>query len=126
MDKYTKFNTLGEVDVAASANAYALALTQWKTDHEIPTERIEQAVETVFDRTNGRIPMPALVSFAVNELSDDPNAHKSLSTRVHAYLTGQKRTEQNPNGRLVVTNGKGGGVQRLARPGEPIPAVATA
>jgi hypothetical protein len=117
MDKYTKFNTLGEVDVAASANAYAVALTQWKQEHEIPTERIEQAVETVFDRTNGKIPMPALVNFSVNELSDDPNAFKPLATRVHAYLTGQKKT-----GRLTVTNGKGGGVQRLARPGEPIPA----
>jgi hypothetical protein len=126
MDKHTKFNTLGEVDVAASANAYAVALTQWKADHEIPTERIEQAVETVFDRTNGKIPMPALVNFSVNELSDDPNAFKGLAARVHAYLTGQKRTTTNPSGRLVVTNGKGGGVQRLARPGETIPAVATA
>jgi hypothetical protein len=117
MDKHTKFNTLGEVDVAASTNAYAVALTQWKQTHEIPTERIETAVETVFDRSNGKIPMPALVNFAVNELSNDPAAFKGLASRVHAYVTGQKVA-----GRITVTNGKGGGVTRLARPGEPIPA----
>lgn len=119
MDKHTQFNSLGEADVAASANAYAKALTTWKTAHEIPSERIETAVETVLDRTNGKIPMPALVNFAVNELSQDPTQFKGLSQRVHAYVTGQKNT-----GRLTVTNGKGGGVQRLARPGQPIPAKA--
>lgn len=124
MDKYTQFNSLGEADVAASANAYAKALTQWKLDHEIPSSRIESAVETVFDRTNGKIPMPALVNFAVNEISNDPNQFKGLAARVHAYLTGQKQTKENTQGRLLVTNGKNGGVQRLARPGQPIPPVA--
>lgn len=119
MDKHTQFNSLGEADVAASANAYAKALTAWKTNHEIPSERIETAVETVLDRTNGKIPMPALVNFAVNELSSDPSQFKGLSQRVHAYVTGQKDV-----GRLTVTNGKGGGVLRLARPGQPIPAKA--
>lgn len=117
MDKHTVFNSLGEADVAASANAYARALTQWKAEHEVPSEQIETAVEAVFDRTKGRIPMPALINFTVSELSQDPSAFKSLSSRVHAYVTGQKET-----GRLTVTNGKGGGVERVARPGQPIPA----
>ena len=118
MDKYTKFNSLGEADVAASANAYAVALTQWKTEHEIPSSRIETAVEAVFDRTTGKIPMPALVNFSVNEISNDPTQFKGLAARVHAYVTGQREA-----GRLTVTNGKNGGVLRLARPGEPVPTV---
>jgi hypothetical protein len=122
MDKYTQFNSLGEADVAASANAYAKALSAWKNEHEIPSDRIENAVETVLDRTNGKIPMPALVNFAVNELSQDPSQFKGLAARVHAYITGQKQTDANPTGRLTVTNGKGGGVTRLARPGQPVPA----
>lgn len=116
MDKFTQFNNLGEADVAASAAAYAQALTQWKTDHEIPSDRIEMAVETVFDRTTGKIPMQALVNFTVNEIFNDPTQFKGLAARVRAYLTGQKRTKENPQGRLAVVNGKGGGVERLRRP----------
>lgn len=117
MDKYTEFNSLGEADVAASANAYAKALTAWKSLNEIPTERIETAVEAVFDRTPGSLPMPALVNFAVNEISQEPSQFKSLSKRVHAYVTGQKLT-----GRISVKQGVKGGVSRVARVGEPIPA----
>lgn len=117
MDKYTQYDSLGVADVAASANAYAKALTAWKQANEIPTERIEAAVEAVFDRAKSRLPMPALISFTVNELSQEPGAHKSLSDRVHAYITGQRKV-----GRLLVVQGKGGGVERVVRPGEPIPA----
>lgn len=117
MDKFTVFNTLGEADVAASANAYAKALTEWKTQSEIPTDQIETAVEAVFDRNDGSLPMPALVSSVVLELSQDPNQFKPLSARVHAYVTGQKQI-----GRLRVKLGKGGGVLRVALPGQPIPA----
>lgn len=113
MDKFTSFDANGEADVAASANAYAKALTTWKTQNEIPTEQIETAVETVFDRATGVLPMPALVSFAVSEISQDPAQHKALTKRVHAYITGQKLA-----GRLSVKQGKMGGVTRLARVGE--------
>ena len=117
MDKYTVFNSLGEVDVAASANVYARTLTEWKTQNEIPSDQIENAVETVFDRSNNRLPMPALVSAAVFELSTDANQFKALTKRVHAYIKGQKLT-----GRISVVQGVGGGVTRLALPGQPIPA----
>lgn len=116
MDKYTVLNTLGEVDVAASANAYAKALTAWKSLNEVSTDRIEVAVETVFDRTVGSLPMPALVNFAVNEISQEAGQFKALSKRVHAYLTGQKLA-----GRIAVKQGKLGGVNRIARVGEPLP-----
>lgn len=120
MDKYTEFNSLGEADVAASANAYARALTEWKAQNEIPSDQIEAAVEAVFDTVTGRIPVPALVNFAVNRLSQDPRAFKSLSARVHAYVTAQKQTEINPSGRLQVVQGKQGGISRLARPGQTV------
>jgi hypothetical protein len=117
MDKFTVRNASGEVDVAASANAYAKALSQWVNENEIATDTIETAVEKVFDRTNGSLPMPALVNFAVNEISQDASQFKSLSTRVHAYITGQRKS-----GRLAVKQGVKGGVTRLALPGQPIPA----
>lgn len=120
MDKHTQFNSLGEADVAASANAYARALTSWKQLNEIPSARIENAVEAVFDTISGRIPMPLLISQAVNQLSSNPNQSKSLSDRVHAYVTAQKQTKANPTGRLSVVQGKQGGVSRLARPGQTV------
>lgn len=117
MDKFTRRGTDGSVDVAASANAYAKALTEWAAQNEIPSAEIETAVEAVFDAHEGRLPMPALVSFAVQELSAAPEQFKTLSDRVHAYVKGQAEV-----GRLNIGKGKGGGVARLARPGEPIPA----
>ena len=120
MDKYTQFNSLGEADVAASANVYAKALTSWKQLNEIPSARIEAAVETVFDGATGRIPMPLLISQAVNQLSTNPGQFKSLSDRVHAYVTAQKQTAANPTGRLSVLQGKQGGVARLAKPGQTV------
>lgn len=119
MDKYTVRGTDGSVDVAASANAYAKALSAWATQNETPTETIETAVEAVFDRFDGRIAMPALVGLALQELKATPDQHKALSTRVRAYIKGQCADN---TGRLDVMKGVGGGVARLARPGEEIPA----
>jgi hypothetical protein len=120
MDKYTKRGTDGSVDVAASASAYAKALTEWAAKNEIPSENIENAVEAAFDRFDGQTqPMPALIAFALQELNAEPAQHKTLTNRVHAYVTGQSAKN---TGRLEITKGVGGGVTRLARPGEPIPA----
>lgn len=120
MDKFTVFGSDGSADVSASANAYAKALTSWKVDNEIPTETIETAVEAVFDRFPGqRLPMPALLSAAVLGLSATPDQHKALTTRCHAYVTGQSAGN---TGRLDIGKGKGGGVLRLALPGQPVPA----
>jgi hypothetical protein len=117
MDKFTVRGTDGSVDVAASANAYALALTKWVAENEIASDTIELAVEAAFDRHPGRLPMPALLGAAVNELGASPAQFKSLTERVHAYVKGQATT-----GRLEIGRGKGGGVIRLALPGQPIPA----
>lgn len=108
MDKFTKRGTDGSVDVAASANAYAKALTEWCAENEIPAERIAGAVNTVLGQHPGKnIPMPALLSMAAQELGSTPETFKVLSDRVHAYVTGQAEAEL-----LFVTKGKGGGVSR--------------
>lgn len=120
MDKYTKRGIDGSVDVAASASAYAKALTEWVAQNEIPSETIENAVEAAFDRFDGqRQPMPALIAFALQELKAEPSQHKTLTNRVHAYITGQSAKN---TGRLDISKGVGGGVARLARPGEAVPA----
>lgn len=120
MDKFTKRDMDGSVDVAASANAYASALTKWVAENEIASDTIETAVETVFDRFNGqRLPMPALLSLSVGELGATPEQHKPLTMRVHAYVSGQSNEGK---GRLDISKGKGGGVLRLAKPGQTIPA----
>jgi len=106
---FIKRDTNGSVDIAASANAYAAALTEWCATNEIPSEDVAEAVNTVLDRHPGRIPMPSLLSFSVQELGATPENFKVLSDRVHAYVTGQAK-----NSLLFVTKGKGGGVSREA------------
>ena len=109
MDKYTQRGTDGSIDVAASANAYAKALTEWSALNEIPAEQITEAVNSVLDLHPGRIPMPALLSITVQQLGATPENFKVLSDRVHAYVTGQTKA-----GLLFVIKGKGGGVSRSA------------
>jgi len=119
MDKFTQRGTDGSVDVAASANAYAKALTEWTAQNETDSDTIETAVEAVFDRFDGRIAMPALLGLTLQELSATPAQHKALTVRVCAYLKGQAAGN---TGRLDVMKGVGGGVLRLATPGAEIPA----
>lgn len=110
MDKFTKRGVDGSVDIAASANAYAAALTEWCASNEMDAEEIAGAVNTVLDRNPGRrIPMPALLSLAATELGAGADTFKVLSDRVHAYVSGQADA-----GLLFVTKGKGGGVGREA------------
>lgn len=124
MDKYTKYSSDGSVDVSASAQAYAKALTDWKAQNEVPTETIEMAVEAVFDRLGGqRISMPALIHSALSELQAAPSQHKALTARVQSYVSGQCGLGDARNtGRLDIQKGVGGGVLRLAVPGAEIPA----
>lgn len=110
MDKFTKRGTDGSVDIAASANAYAVALNEWCAENEVPADQIEAAVNTVLDRQAGKnIAMPALLSLASVEMNATAETFKVLSDRIHAYVTGQTKA-----GLLFVTKGKGGGVSRIA------------
>lgn len=121
MDKFTVRDSNGAVDVNASVSAYAKALTGWVSVNETPVESIERAVEAVFDShpSTTRLPVPFLNSLAVQEMKADPSQFKILSSRVAAYIKGQCADN---TGRLDITKGNGGGVARLARPGEAIPA----
>jgi hypothetical protein len=120
MDKFSKLGSDGTVDVNASKEAYGQALSAWKAENEIPTDRIETAIEAVFDRFPGqRLAMPALLSMSVLGLSATPDQHKTLTARCHAYVTGQSAGN---TGRLDIGKGKGGGVLRLSLPGQPVPA----
>jgi len=110
MDKFTVRDETGAVDVTASALAYGEALAAWVADNEVSSETIETAINAVFDRYPGvRIPMPALLSAAVTELSATPDQHAALTKRCHEYVRGQ-----NVAGKLFITKGKGGGVSREA------------
>ena len=112
MDKYTMFGSDGSADVAASADAYAKALTSWKAKNEVPTETIEAAVEAVFDRFPGqRLSMPSLLHAVVSELQATPAQHNALTERVKSYVSGQCGLGEARNtGRLDIHKGVGGGV----------------
>lgn len=110
MNQFTKRGSDGSVDIAASANAYAKALTEWCAENEVPAEQIVDAVNTVLDQYVGKnIPMPALLSLASHEMGATAETFTVLSERIHAYVTGQTKA-----GLLFVTKGKGGGVSREA------------
>lgn len=109
--KYVVRGTDGSVDIEESAKRFATALTEWCAKNEIPSDTIANAVNTVLDRhTGSRIPMPALLSLASQELNATPETFKVLSDRVHAYVSGQTNA-----GKLFVVKGKGGGVSREAK-----------
>lgn len=108
MDKFTKRGTSGEVDIEASAEAYALALTEWCAKNETPAEEIANAANAVLDKHAGkRILMPAFLSLAVQELGATLENFAVLTERVHDYVKGQVKAEK-----LFVVKGKGGGVTR--------------
>ena len=49
MDKYTVRGNDGSVDVAASVNVYAVTLSKWVDENEIPVADIEAAVDSVYN-----------------------------------------------------------------------------
>jgi hypothetical protein len=116
MDKFTVRDSNGSVDVGASLASYSKAINDWVSVNETPVEVIERAVEAVFDSHTSRLPTPFLASLAVQEMNADPERFQSLTNRVTTYIKGQVAS-----GRFDSTKGKGGGIARLARPGEPLP-----
>jgi hypothetical protein len=108
MDKYT-VRVGGVVDIAASANSYARALSEWVAKNEIDLSTLESAVNTVLDRyPNKRIPTPAFISYVINELGGKPEQYNVLAQRIHDYMKEQKSV-----GALEVVKGTGGGVSRV-------------
>ncbi len=116
MDKFVVRDVSGSVDVTASANAYAKALTDWVNENEIASDEIAGAVNSVLDaHATSRVPMPALLSLSATALGATPATFKVLSDRVHAYVKGQVTA-----GNLFVVKGLGGGVGREAPPAKKI------
>jgi hypothetical protein len=114
MDKFTVRNSDGSVNVSQSTAAYTKALTDWVASNQTPVADLERAVDSVFDAHSSRIPMPALISLAVQNLSSDPTQFQALSGRVRTYV----KSQCGEGGRLQVVKGTHGGVERLARPSE--------
>lgn len=117
MDKFTIRDANGTVDTAASVRAYSNALAAWVSANETPVDSIERAVEAVFDTHDKRMPTGFLVDCTMQELNVDPERFQTVSKHVVSYVKGQVAS-----GRIDSTKGTGGGLSRLARPGEPIPA----
>lgn len=117
MDKYTKRNSNGSIDIDASTKAYAEALADWANKNETPVEEIESAVESVFNSFPGqRLTTSFIISNTIVAMQATPEISRSLTKRIQAYLKGQVQS-----GRFNIAKGTGGGITRLANPGEPIP-----
>src|SRR5208337_4676855 len=94
MDKYTVRGNDGSVDVAASAEAYTEALTEWASQNEIASEKIETEVNAVLAlNPSARVPMPALLSAVTNALGASALTYGTISKRVHAYISGQVKAK---------------------------------
>ncbi len=114
MDKYTVRNRVdGSVDIAASANNYAVALAKWVDEYEIPITDIIAAVDSVFDNAkDSKLPIPkvALIGYATMVLAP---THKNLAA-VQARIDGFLKFSD----RFFPIKGKGGGIQRICKVGE--------
>lgn len=110
MDKHTIRNAeTGQIDIAASTNNYAKALSLWISQNEIDQEKIANAVNTVMDRFPEKLLMPMLISLSVQEISDDPNQYNQTEKQVKAYIKAQQET-----GKIKANKGRGAGVKRVA------------
>lgn len=114
MDKYVVRNRVdGSVDVAASAQSYAVALAKWVEENEIPIADVEAAVDSVFDKAkDGKMPIPkiALIGYATMELSPNHKNLAAVQTRIDNFLKFSAR--------FFPIKGKGGGIQRICKAGE--------
>lgn len=113
----------GRTDEAASEEAFRTAMKAHIASRELELSTIADAVNAVFDRYLGTsINMPALTSFALQELNAQPENHKVLSERVAQYVRDNAQGEKDketgavarPDSLFVIGKGKGGGVTRRA------------
>lgn len=105
----------GSVDIKASGEAYVKALTDWVGANEISSDRLDTAIDAVFDENKDqtRFPKAGLVHLAVMHLGLNANQIGTVSERVSKYITN--------NPRFLTVKGKGGGCERLCRAGETVP-----
>jgi hypothetical protein len=109
MDKYTQLNDRGEIDINASVATYKSAVEAWKVANEIPSEKIEMAVNKVLDQQKGEnIVLPTLATLSAFELGTTASNLQSVSDKVHAFVSAQVKA-----GKLSSTRRKGGGISRV-------------
>jgi hypothetical protein len=107
MDKHTIRNGQGNIDIAASANEYAKALSLWISENEADQDKIIEAVNTTLDKFN-KLPMDMLITQSVQSISDDPIQFKPLEKRVKAYIKSQVDSKI-----LTSSRGRDAGVKRV-------------
>ena len=107
MDKHTQFNDDGSVNVVASNRAHSNALAAWVAEHDIPVERISNAVNSVLDAAVGRVLTPTLCNMAATNLGATSANHRAIAERVHTFVKHQINS-----GVLFVSKGPNGGVSR--------------
>lgn len=122
MDKHTVRGPDGSIDFSASGNKYLAALREYADKNEVDTALIVDAMDYVFDESPSKDPekltrltIGNLASRVSIALKVDPSLHNMVELRVRAIVKNQPRFHS--------LKGKGGGVARLARAGEPIPAL---
>ena len=111
MDKFTVRKQDGSVDVAASTEAYATALSKWVNTHEVSNEEIDKQLSLVFDDYPGNVPTNFLVCLAARNLSVNSEAFPALKKRVHSFL----KMELASSTKYALLRGVGGGVTRISK-----------
>ncbi len=114
MDKHTQRNEQGQIDIAASTNNYAKALSVWISENETDQDKIEASVNAVMDRYPNNLFMPMLINLSVQEISDDPTKFKTLEKRIKAFIKTQRET-----GKIEVKKGAKPGIKRVSEITEP-------
>jgi uncharacterized membrane protein YgaE (UPF0421/DUF939 family) len=110
MDQHTIRNDKGEIDIAASTNAYAKALSLWVSENE----KIEKAVFSVMEKYAGKkLLKQMLINLAVQEVNPDPDQYTNLSKRAQEFIDAQKKA-----GTIIIGRGKKPGI-RFADANEP-------
>jgi len=104
--------TDGEINVEETVQKFRAELLVYKTERELESETVGQAVHAVFDDWRGvNINMPALQTAALKYLNFQPENHKALSQKVTEYVranAGKRET----GALFFIGKGKGGGVKR--------------
>ncbi len=108
LSEYVKRDVNGNVDVDATVSDLRTALEEYAALQKADTENIARAVNAVFDKNPNlkSINLPALASFACQEMGTNPAAYAETHERVCDYVRSAKSLYKIGKGRL-------GGVSRV-------------
>lgn len=106
----------GVVDLKASGEAYAVAAKDWLAANEIDPAKMDDVLDAVFNENPGRrLPKSGLITLAVSRMSLNVNQIGQVSDRMGKFIASNPRFQSH--------KGIGGGIERRAKKGEPIPAI---